>query len=158
SLPWSTSATAILVVVWLIALVPSLDRQSVYRASAWPAGTLAVALWGLAVVGTLWADVAWGERLQALRVIHKLLMIPVLLIQFHRSDGGAWVLGGFLASCIALLIVSWVIWLWPSIEPGALYRGVPVKDYFVQSWEFVLCAFALTHLAIDAWGPSRQRA
>ena len=46
-----------------------------------PAGALPVLLWGVAVVGMLWADVAWSERLQGLRGFHKLLVIPLLLAQ-----------------------------------------------------------------------------
>jgi O-antigen ligase len=34
--------------------------------------------------------------------------------------------------------------------------AVPVKDYIIQSTEFVLCAFALGHLAIDAWRTERR--
>ena len=34
SLPWSTSATAILVVLWLLAALPALDRSAVRRTLA----------------------------------------------------------------------------------------------------------------------------
>ena len=115
----------------------------------------------LAVIGTLWADVAWGERLAALRGLHKLLMIPLLLIQFRRSDKGPLVIGAFLASCTLLLAVSWVITIWPGLAfwhvrwSGYSWTGVPFKDYLVQSGEFLLCAFMLAHLTFDAWGEGR---
>jgi O-antigen ligase len=32
-----------------------------------------------------------------------------------------------------------------------------VKDYLIQGGEFVLCAFALAHLAINAWSDRRRR-
>ena len=56
SLPWSTSATAVLIVLWLIALVPTLDVGSVRRELFSAAGGLPVLLWVLAAVGMLWAD------------------------------------------------------------------------------------------------------
>ena len=156
SLPWSTSATSILVGLWLLALLPTLDGASLRRALAHPAGGLPVAFCALAVIGTLWADVAWGERLGALRGLHKLLMIPLLLIQFRRSDKGPLAIGGFLASCTLLLAVSWVITFWPGLAfwhvrwSGYSWTGVPFKDYLVQSGEFLLCAFMLAHLTFDA--------
>jgi hypothetical protein len=57
SLPWSTSLTAILIVLWLIAVVPVLDIASVRREIMTPVGGVPVLLWALAVVGMLWADV-----------------------------------------------------------------------------------------------------
>jgi O-antigen ligase len=162
SLPWSTSATSILVGLWLLALLPTLDFASLRRALAHPAGGLPVALVVLAVVGMLWADVPFAERFGGIRGPHKLLMIPLLLVQFRRSDKGTRVIGGFLASCTALLAVSWVIAIWPSTTfwqsrwSGNVWAGVPVKDYLVQSGEFLICAFALTHLTFDAWRDGRR--
>ena len=97
SLPWSTSATSILVGLWLLALLPTLDLASLRRAVAHPAGGLPVALVVLAAIGILWADVPFDERFGALRGPHKLLVIPLLLLQFRRSDQGPRVIGR--ASC-----------------------------------------------------------
>src|SRR5882672_1080395 len=44
SLPWSTSATSILLALWLLALLPTLDFASLRRAAAHPTGGLPVAL------------------------------------------------------------------------------------------------------------------
>ena len=38
SLPWSTSATSILIVLWLIAVLPTLDVASVRREGMTPSG------------------------------------------------------------------------------------------------------------------------
>ena len=42
SLPWSTSATGILIVLWLIALAPTLDLAAIRREVMTPAGGLPV--------------------------------------------------------------------------------------------------------------------
>jgi O-antigen ligase len=157
SLPWSTSATAILVVLWLAAILPALDPGALRRALADPAGGLPVALCALGLVGMVWADAAGGERLSAWQSFLKLLAIPLLLVQFQRSDRGVWVVAGFLVSCTILLAASWILKLVPSLprNQGRL-NGVPVKDYIVQSGEFLLCAFALAHLTLSAWWQQRR--
>src|SRR5947199_1570635 len=71
ALPWSTSATSILIVLWLLAAIPSLDARSARRAfSSW-AGVLPVLLWTLGAVGMLWSDVSVSERLAGLSGYHK---------------------------------------------------------------------------------------
>jgi hypothetical protein len=66
SLPWSTSATGVLVVLGLITLVPVLDGVAVRREVLSAAGGLPVLLWVLGVIGMLWADVSWSERIAGL--------------------------------------------------------------------------------------------
>ena len=66
SLPWSTSATGILIALWMVATLPTLDVASVRRELLTAAGGLPVLLWVLAAVGMLWADVSWAERIGSL--------------------------------------------------------------------------------------------
>ncbi|MEA2930914.1 MAG: O-antigen ligase [Hyphomicrobiales bacterium] len=154
SLPWSTSATGILIVVWLVALIPTLDVATLRAEFRSAAGGLPVLLWLFAGFGMLWADVTFAERIGGLGGFHKLLIIPLLLAQFRRSERGFLVLYGFLISCLVLLAVSWIFYgLWHAypgwvVVPNKL-RGIPVKDYIAQSSEFLICAFALLAAAID---------
>src|SRR5204862_485352 len=152
-----TSATGICVVLWLAALLPTIRLAELRRVLANPAGGLPVALWVLAIVGTLWSTAPFIEQAYAVKGFHKLLVIPLLMVHFRRSDKGRWVLGGFLVSCTILLIVSWILHLWP---PHQVWRaqpfGVPVKDYIIQSAEFVICTFAVAHLATEAWRRQRR--
>ena len=85
SLPWLTSATSILIVLWIIAVVPTLDIVSVRRELVSAAGGLPVLLWALGVVGMLWADVSWSERIAGLSEIYKLLSFHCCS-QFRRSQ------------------------------------------------------------------------
>ena len=59
SLPWSTSATGILLVLWLLALIATLDWRELRRELLTPAGGLPVLLFLLGVLGLAWADVTW---------------------------------------------------------------------------------------------------
>jgi O-antigen ligase len=154
ALPWSTSVSQILIVVWLLVLLPTLDVATMRRTLRMPAASLPVLLWLLALAGMLWANVPWGERIAGLEGFHKFLVIPLLLAQFRRSARGRYVLYGFLASCTALLLASWglmVLWkLWSVYVPGKL-PGLLVKDYIAQSTAFLICAFALLGFAVERW-------
>src|SRR5436853_4981281 len=78
AMPWSISASQILTVAWLAALIPTLDVASIRRALRTPAGALPVLLWLLALIGMLWANVPWSERFGGLEGFHKLLVVPLL--------------------------------------------------------------------------------
>jgi O-antigen ligase len=148
SLPWSTSATGILLVLLLLALIPTLDWADVRRGLVTAAGGLPVLLVTLGVLGMAWADVTLAERWGGVGSFFKLLMIPLLMAQFRRSDNGHRVLNGFLIACVALLIASWVVTIWPDIRGDSHDAGVAVKSYIVQSVEFTICAAVLLDLAV----------
>jgi O-antigen ligase len=158
SLPWSTSATSILIVLWLLALVPTVTVAELRRELAHARSAFPIILWALGIVGMLWSEAAFADQLYAIKGFHKLLVLPLLFIHFRRSDRGYWVLGGFIISCTVLLAVSWALHIWPVPRWRVSAPSVPVKDYIVQSTEFLIAAFALFHLAIDAWAKRRHRA
>jgi O-antigen ligase len=158
SLPWSTSATSILIVLWIIAVVPTLDIVSVRRELLSAAGGLPVLLWALGVVGMLWADVSWSERIAGLSGFHKLLLVPLLLARFRRSQHANWVILGFLASSLVLLVVSWALVLTPGLSWRGRELGVPVKNYILQSAIFAICAFGLIGQATELWHTRRRLA
>ena len=62
SLPWSTSATGILVVLLLLALIPTLHWADVRGQLVTAAGGLPVLLVVLGIAGMAWADVSLAER------------------------------------------------------------------------------------------------
>jgi O-antigen ligase len=157
SLPWSTTATGILVVLWLIAVLPTLDIAAVRREIASPAGGLPVLLLALGVIGLFWADVSWHERFGGLSPFLRFLVIPLLLAQFRRSKHGMRVLVGFLVSATALLLFSWLVVVFPALPWRCNQPGVPVKDYILQSEEFLICTFVLLEIAFDAARRRRWR-
>jgi O-antigen ligase len=158
SLPWSTSATAILIVLWLVALIPTLHRDDLAEVMTKPAAYLPVALVIIAALGMLWADVAWAERWRGLSGFIKLLVLPLLFVQFRRSANAHWVLTGFLVSCAVLLLASTGSFVWPKflLWSWAKTPGIPVKDYLIQAALFIVSAFVLLYLARDAWLAGRR--
>jgi len=143
SLPWSTSATGILIALWLAAVLPTMSVDRVRRELTTAAGALPVLLWVLAAIGMLWADATWSERIAGLGKFHRLLLIPLLLAHFRRSDQGIWVFYGYLAAALAVLIASWALAVIPGLTWRGVEFGVPAKDYIFQGESFVICAFAL---------------
>jgi O-antigen ligase len=156
SLPWSTSATSILVPLWLLALLPTLTVTAVRCELATPAGGLPVLLWLLGAVGMLWADATWSERLRGLESFHKLLIIPLLFVQFRQSENAWRVVVALLISCSGVLVLSWALWMMHLELPGRDF-SVPVKDYLSQSAFFALCAFVLADISIRDWRALRYR-
>jgi O-antigen ligase len=155
SLPWSTSATAILVVIWLFALIPTLRWADIRHELMAPAGGLPVLLVAIGLAGMLWADVSLVERWKGFESFLKLLVIPLLFVQYRRSDNGKWVFGGYLASCSVLLLVSTIA---QFFHPFLLTLPPPVvlvKNAPTQSGEFVTCIFGLLFLANETFASRR---
>ncbi|MGJ5130618.1 MULTISPECIES: O-antigen ligase family protein [unclassified Bradyrhizobium] len=146
SLPWSTSLVSILGVVMLITMVPFLDVERLLQVLKRPIALAPIALFLLALVGTLWSDVAWGARFYAVGPAAKLLVLPALLYHFQRSERGLWVFTAFLASCVLMVVVSTAVAFNPALALKAnADRGIFVKNYIDQGQEFSLCAVALAY-------------
>ena len=149
TLPWSTTLPGIFVPCWLGAVAWVMDWRAYGRLLKLPICYLPFALAGLALIGTLWSDAAWGARLYAVSPALKLLVLPGLFYHFERSSRGIWVFVAFLVSCALLMAMSWLVVVEPSLslktpdEPGG--RGIFVKNYIDQSQEFALCAVALAY-------------
>lgn len=150
SLPWSTSLVAIFAVAALVTMVPFFDAKAFLQSLKRPVSVLPVALFALALVGTLWSDAPWGARLYAVGPTAKLLMLPVLFYHFERSARGLWVFVAFLVSCTLLMAMSWIVAFYPglSLKTFDPQRGIFVKNYIDQSQEFALCAVALAYPVI----------
>ena len=153
SLPWSTSATAILVVVWLAAVIPTLRWEVLRGVVSTAAGGLPALLVLLGILGMLWADVSLLERWKGLDSFLKLLVLPLILAAIERPERAHRVFAGYLISCAVLLLASYVLVVWPGFPLQSLRDDyVPVKNAATQSGEFVTCIFGLLYLAHAALG------
>lgn len=148
-LPWSTSGVAIAMVIWLVALIPTLHLGRFLQVLKRPICILPIALVALAAVATLWSDAPWGARSYALSPITKLLVLPLLFYHFQRTTRGMWVFVAFLVSCVLMMLMSWLVLMYPdlTLRRGDFERGVFVKNYIDQSQEFALCAVVLAYPA-----------
>ena len=73
SLPWSTSATSVLAVLWVFALLPTLRWADIREELATPAGGLPVLLVVLGLAGMVWADVTLLERWKGFEFICEVI-------------------------------------------------------------------------------------
>jgi len=156
SLPWSTSLVSIFGVVLMITMVPFLDIEAFVASLKRPICLAPIALFVVALVGTLWSDAAWGARFYAVGPAAKLLVLPALLYHFERSERGTWVFVAFLGSCALMVIASTIVAFDPALalKPHA-DRGIFVKNYIDQGQEFSLCAVALAYPLANLAGQRR---
>ena len=147
SLPWSTSLVGIFGVVFVLTMAPTIEWRAFLDSLRRPVSALPIALFALAVVGTLWSDAPWGARFYAIGPLAKLLVLPLLVYHFERSARGMWVFTAFLISCVLMMLMSWLVLLYPGLAHKQIKaeRGIFVKNYIDQSQEFALCAIVLAY-------------
>jgi O-antigen ligase len=150
ALPWSTTAVAVLLVVWLIVLLPTIDLRAFLVSLRRPESYLPIVFFVLALLGMVWTDDTWAVRTLGVHPVLKLLAIPLLLYHFGRSQRSSWVFIAFFASCALVMACSWAIYLEPNLSAAATGRiGIPVRNYIDQSQEFSLCLFAAAPLLLN---------
>lgn len=158
-LPWSTSGVAIASVLWLIAVIPTLDVRAFAQSLKRPICALPIALFVLAAAGTLWSDASWVARFYAVGPTLKLLLLPLLLYHFERTQRGKWVFVAFVGSCTLMLAMSWIV----AAAPGFTLKpvdervcGVFVRNYIDQSQEFAFCVLALAFPVMALWREGKR--
>jgi O-antigen ligase len=164
-LPWTTTGVAIAAGVWVLALVPTIERRALLASLRRPASALPIAFVVLVLLGILWSDAPAYERLHQLSEAAKLLVLPLLIYHFSRSPRGTMVFTAFLISCAVLSLVSCLVALDPLLSaklyfsrgPFSPTSGIFVRNYIDQGQEFSLCAVALAYPAMTAWQEGRTR-
>ena len=164
-LPWSTTGTVIVTTLWIFGLILTLEVDPFLRVMKRWACILPVAICALALVGMLWSDAPWDERLYAAGPAARLLALPLLIYHFERTPRGLWVCIGFLVSCLLLMAFSWLVAFDPALSlklyfsrgPYFPVSGIAVKNYIDQSQEFMLCAVVLAYPALSYLRSNRPR-
>ncbi len=164
-LPWTTTGVAIAAVVWVLALLPTIEPRALLASLRRPASALPIAFVVLVLLGMLWSDAPWDEQLHQLGQVAKFLVLPLLIYHFARSQGGMMVFTAFLISCAVLSLVSCLVALDPLLSAKLYFSrgpfnptsGIFVRNYIDQGQEFSLCAVALAYPAVIAWQEGRRR-
>ena len=117
-------------------------------------GTLLGPIAGAAIVIVIKNVVsAWIERWKGLDSFLKLAAIPLLMLQFRRSDRAHIALWVYLGVCALILVLSTVFYAAPSLYWRDTFTfPSPFKNNATQSGEFVACIFILLPLAVLAPG------
>src|ERR1700753_932963 len=87
-LPWTTTGVAIAAGVWVLALLPTIERRAFLASLRRPASALPLALVVLVLLGMLWSHAPWSDQLHQFGQVAKFLVLPLLIYHFARSPGG----------------------------------------------------------------------
>jgi O-antigen ligase len=155
-LPWSISGALLFILLWLFAVVATLGPARIHRGIMTIAGGAPILLLFLGVIGMLWANVTWAERLGGADSFLKLLAIPLLFAQFRQSDRASWLLIGFLSSCTVLLAVFWAAAIRDTIAFHGAAQPALIKNATTEMSEFIICGFVSLAIAIKALYDKRR--
>jgi len=164
TLPYSTSATSLLVPLWLILFLPTIGFAQVRAEFARARSFLPAALALVMVAGLAWGAGTAAERSVGATSLLKLLALPAVIVHVSlRPDMARRAATAFVLGLLPLLALSYAaqIYFMATGEfrmlPGMTYPGVPFKDYIAQSGFFLLASVLLGHVAVDAIGRGDRR-
>ena len=129
-----------------------------------PVAWLALALWGLFVVGSLYSIGSRQDILDALGKSMRLLLIPVLVHLLREPEWRERGLVAFVAAMLVALVLSWLLWLgfvpgnnWIKGNPldPAVFKAHNTQNVFMAFAAFLMAQVALrtesTHFRIGLW-------
>lgn len=157
--PWSTTGTIGLLYAILVMMLITHGPREMIKQLNNPACALPIALIGLALVGTTWADgVPWSDRLHSLGKVLKLLWFVPFFLHFQKTSRATTVFAVYAISNLLLLAYSYLVFFSPTVSDmvGAKYPGVPLKNYIDQSQAFALVAVILLALAMESLRDGRR--
>jgi hypothetical protein len=144
SIPFSTSATSILVPVLAVMTIPILSWPDLRAEIARPRSALPALLAVLGIAGLFWSEADWHGRLNGVDSFVRFLLLPLFAVYFHCSKLGRKALRTFLLACSIILAISLTAFWFPQATFWRVgYPVVPFKDATTQSLECALCAFGL---------------
>lgn len=164
SLPYSTTATGVLVAAWVPCVLATIDRDELRVELRAPRSLIAVLLVLAVAIGLLWSVGTARDNWAAVSSPAKLLALPLLFLQFRREDVARRALFAYVLALLPVLVLSYAaIGLraatgsaWPL--DWSLVVGVPFKDYIAQAAFFLFAAFLVAHRAVDLWTEERRAA
>ncbi len=91
-----------------------------------PAALVAIALFALYALGTLYSSAPWGGRLGFLMKYQKLLFIPIIVSVLYSEKYRRYAINAFLITMMAVLVISYFKWL--GLVP---HHDLTDQGYFV---------------------------
>jgi O-antigen ligase len=144
SIPISTAADDILLAVILAFwLIGSRFREKIGAVRDNPLVLPAMTLLGMYVIGLIYGAASWGDAADSLKKAGNLLLIPILLPLFGDEKIRRWAIGGFLASMVLTLLISYLLWV-GVIPVNGLLKGTQEEPCVFK--------YRLTHSFLMAFG------
>jgi len=156
TLPWSTSVATVFFWSWVVLLPLEWRRLQGLRGAFVAATLLPLAIAGYAALAVLWSEGTRSEALVALAAIGKLVALPLLAVYARRRPDLLRVLaGGLIASCTALLALSYLSFVFPETRLRFTdWPGIAAHDRIAQSGFFALAGAIVT---VAAWHLRTER-
>jgi O-antigen ligase len=129
-------------------------REKLAAVRSNPVALLALALYGLHLVGSLYSMGTARDVLEALARASRLLLIPALICLLREPLWRERGIAAFLASMLVTLVLSCLLWLGVLAGTGWL-KGVPLdpvafKAHITHNVFMAFAAFLLAQAALDA--------
>lgn len=157
AVPISVSADSILLgAILLLVLLGGRWPEKLDRLRGNPPALAALAIFLLLLVGLLWSEAPWQERLSYFGRYSDLGGIALLLPVFADADVRRRTLGAFLAAMLLTTLLSFALRLgW--IPAGGIWQGgpdspTPFRSSIAQGLMMAYAAFAAMALAADGRG------
>ena len=131
------------------------DKLAAIRGN--PVAWLALALWALFLVGSLYSIGTRQDVLQGLAKSLRLLLVPALIYLLREPLWRKRAIAAFLASMLVTLVLSWLLWL--GLVPGnGWIKGSPLepvvfKAHITHNVFMAFAAFLLAQAALEAKSP-----
>jgi O-antigen ligase len=140
--------TGLMVLAWLLS---GTYKAKFSRIKNNPAALVTLALFTMYLIGTLYSSATWDYSLKFLMKYQKLLFIPLIISVVSTEKHRTLALNIFLYGAIAVLIISWLMWLGivpPHTDMGQgyyVFKGRIAHNIFMS---FAL--YLMLHKALES--------
>lgn len=141
-------ATGLFVIFWLLS---GNYKQKFTSISQNSAAVATIALFALYAIGTLYSSASWDYSLSFLSKYGKLLLIPLIISVLHSDKHRDYALNAFLFGMIAVLIISWLMWLDVVPHHQDLSQGYYVfKGRIAHNIFLAFAMYLMMHKALNS--------
>ncbi len=148
-----STATGLLMAFWLVSGNYKIKFKRIVDN---PAAIATAALFILYAIGTLYSSASWDYSLKFLMKYDKLLFIPLIISVLHSEKYRVYALNTFFFSMIAVLIISWLMWLGIVPHRADLSQGYYVfKGRIAHNIFMSFTLYLMMHKALKSIGWQR---
>ena len=155
--PASTAITSIACIAMLLTwLVSGQVWQSLKISASQPAGKMLLLFFSWLIIGCLYADTSWAEKLTTLSSWKKLFYTFVLFGLFYQTEWKKRFVYFYLAAMCLAAIIAIPLWAF-NLQLSQWGAGIFMTNYSSQSLAFLAAALCCVFLLKQELGPQKKR-
>lgn len=156
--PASTAVTSIACAAMLVTwLVSGQVWQTLKISASQPAGKMLLLFFAWLIIGCLYADTAWANKLTTLSSWKKLLYTFVLLGFFYQPEWKKRFVDYYLAAMTLAAVIAIPLWLLDISVTAGKEAGIFMSNHSSQSLAFVVAALCCIFLLKQPLGSQKKR-